>query len=349
MPLPNPTSSESRTDFVARCVIDFNVRNDFETIEQRIAVCNSLYEQEKEIKSAEENFNKSFDRLLDKEEKKQAKLFYSYYQSEYEKGIKMFIQQGSLNSGDVQAFFKLNDWERLYKELYTQVGMTFATWYAKNFKKFVQKQLDLDVQGSIWKQAFAFFGGQVAARRVTLVSGTAKNTLIAICSKLMRDPDFMRKGNEEKARIMRSQFKRYSDYQAKRVVRTEMASASNYATLRSANDIFGADQMVKKWSTRLDGKERPAHQSANGQTVEFNGSFEVGGEKMAFPGSGSIASNNINCRCKSVPLPKPNAQAIGEIIGIGYGLQGANIGRAITAEIANQVIASTIVNETLKD
>jgi hypothetical protein len=45
MPLPNPTSEESKNDFVARCISDAKVQSEFPDAQQRIAVCIAQYEQ----------------------------------------------------------------------------------------------------------------------------------------------------------------------------------------------------------------------------------------------------------------------------------------------------------------
>lgn len=60
---------------------------------------------------------------------------------------------------------------------------------------------------------------------------------------------------------------------------------------------------VKTWRTVGDGKVRDAHSAANGQTVDADGFFTVGGEKLEYPGdrwSGASLKNVINCRCTAL-------------------------------------------------
>ena len=45
MPLPTPTSKESKNDFVARCMSDAKVQSEFPDAQQRISVCIAQYEQ----------------------------------------------------------------------------------------------------------------------------------------------------------------------------------------------------------------------------------------------------------------------------------------------------------------
>ena len=48
----------------------------------------------------------------------------------------------------------------------------------------------------------------------------------------------------------------------------------------------------------MDSKTRPAHQQADGQIVEWDDYFSVGGEKMKAPSVGGSAKNVCNCRCQ---------------------------------------------------
>jgi len=44
MPLPVPTSEESKNDFVARCMSDAKMQSEYPDAQQRIAVCIVQYE-----------------------------------------------------------------------------------------------------------------------------------------------------------------------------------------------------------------------------------------------------------------------------------------------------------------
>jgi hypothetical protein len=279
MPLPVPKPAESRNEFVARCVIDPNIQGDFDTIEQRVAVCQSLWEQEVQVKSYEETFANEFDKRLQRAETKQAKKWQKYYQKEYDNATAMFIRQGGkLDSNDINGFFKFDDLQRLYVELYTEMGMEFASWYAKSFEKFTPKQFDISNISEIWSQAFAFIGQTVAAQRVSGVSGTAKKTLIAVTRKLMADPMMQVQNEVVVARALKKDFSRYSTYQAKRLVRTEATYAANYGNLQSATSIFEGRDLMKKWGTARDERVRSAHATAEGQIVPVSKKFSVGGE-----------------------------------------------------------------------
>jgi len=347
MPLPSPRLDESQDDFISRCVIDINIINDFNTIEQRVAVCNSLYEQEKQIKQVKDSWATTFENELAKADRSSYRDFYLYYQSEYDKAIKMFLSQNGLSSADVQVFFKDKDLVKMYSRMYSKVGLQFANFYSKNFDKIVSKSINLNDYESIWEANFAFIGTQVAGQRVTSVSGTAKKTIISVIQKLIKDPDFQKKGEREKAKILKSQFTKFSTYQARRVVRTETTNAANYATLKASSDIFAGQDMQKMWMAGRDARVRPAHQAAHRQVVDFNKPFIVGGQSLKWPGDpAGSASNVINCRCSVAPFPKPNAQTIGEnITDIGFNLVNNTIQSELTASLVTPEVATTIAVE----
>lgn len=56
----------------------------------------------------------------------------------------------------------------------------------------------------------------------------------------------------------------------------------------------------KVWKTTIDGKERKEHKDANGQTLNIQEPFKVGGELLMFPHDESLGAsekNLIHCRC----------------------------------------------------
>jgi hypothetical protein len=260
----------------------------------------------------------------------------------------MFIRQGALSATDVSVFFKENDLINMYTEMYSKIGLHFALWYYKNVDKLLNKASDLDNLMSIWAKSFAFVGQQVGAQRVTLVSGTAKNTLIAVTQKLMSDPAFMNQGEKVKAKMLKTQFNRYSTYQAKRLVRTEATNAANSATIASAQTVFEGKDLIKRWHTIMDGRERDSHNAVNGKEVSNTGKFSVGGQFLKWPGDPEgEASNVINCRCGVSVFPKPNAQTTGEnITDIGFGVAQAQVQSAISEALITPEVLTTIVAET---
>ena len=217
-----------------------------------------LLSREYQIKAAKENYTAKFSEQLTKAERSSVKDFYKFYNDQYDQASAMFIRQGALSATDISVFFKENDLINMYTDMYSKIGLHFALWYYKNVDKLLEKASDIDNLMTIWQKSFAFVGQQVGAQRVTLVSGTAKNTLIAVTQKLMADPAFMNQGEKVKAKMLKTQFNKYSTYQSKRLVRTEATNAANYATIVSAQSVFDGKDLMKTWHTSIDGREGQA-------------------------------------------------------------------------------------------
>lgn len=86
---------------------------------------------------------------------------------------------------------------------------------------------------------------------------------------------------------------------AMRIVRTEGHRVHQQGFLDAGDKAKdkGAD-ILKQWDATMDRKTRPAHQQADGQIVEWDDYFSVGGEKMKAPSVGGSAKNVCNCRCQ---------------------------------------------------
>jgi len=274
------------------------------------------------LKLNKDKWQSDFEKQLDIAEKKQISIVKRYYKSEYNKGINSFISEGQTN---FQLLFDTKDLLKIYRELYSDIGMRFAKWYANNYQKYLTKNLD-PTQLDIWQNSFASFGSAVGAQRVTLVSGTAKNNLIRITQQLMSDPEFMTLGAVERGRILKNQFNTYSQFQSERLVRTEATAAANFATMQSASTIFPKEQMQKEWIASFDDRTRSTHSEADGQIVMANDTFFVGGSQMMFPGDPSApAAEVINCRCSIAYIPIEDAQTVSEISGIGLGVAAGGL------------------------
>ena len=85
---------------------------------------------------------------------------------------------------------------------------------------------------------------------------------------------------------------------AKTVARTEMGTAVN------GGDYFGQVQAGVKfheWLATIDGATRPDHTFADGQKVEINEPFTVGGDKLRYPlDPAGSPGQTINCRCTTI-------------------------------------------------
>lgn len=90
----------------------------------------------------------------------------------------------------------------------------------------------------------------------------------------------------------------YLDGRVKMILRTESNRAINYGNELAADKFEYKTQ--KRWVAVHDSRTRHWHLNADGQTVNQDGTFSVGGEQMEFPGDPNASgANTINCRCFS--------------------------------------------------
>ena len=273
------------------------------------------------LKKAKESWKNNFDKVLASSERKEFAKVRKYYDGEYLQAIDDFLKTRKTTGFD--NLFRVADISDHYRQIYVNIGVKFAKWYAQNFDKVISKQVDVSGYDDLWAERFNRISQQIAAERVTLVQGTAKATLVNVFKRLSSDPEFMVMGEREASRVLRQKFGQYSNSQAKRLIRTESTNAANMATLQSATDMFGQDNLQKEWMTAVDGRERAAHRSADGQIVDFKERFLVGGEQLFNPGDpAGSAKNVVNCRCSTAPFPKEDAQAAGTIEGFGVNAPG---------------------------
>lgn len=91
-----------------------------------------------------------------------------------------------------------------------------------------------------------------------------------------------------------------SRFRAEAVARTETHAAAMYAShsvAETAAEETGLE-LKKQWIAVEDERTREAHSQADGNVVDLDEMFDVGGEYMEAPGDPSAsAENTINCRC----------------------------------------------------
>lgn len=94
-------------------------------------------------------------------------------------------------------------------------------------------------------------------------------------------------------------------YKSYRIARTEGHRITSEARLNSMKRAKqqGAD-VVKQWDATLDGKTRKSHRKLDGEWVEVDDYFEVGGRKVKAPGKFGRAEEDINCRCILLTRPR---------------------------------------------
>lgn len=92
----------------------------------------------------------------------------------------------------------------------------------------------------------------------------------------------------------------WSKFEATRVARTETTAAAGQGSLEGA-DLSGVT-LRKVWIAAFDSRTRVTHRTADQKTrlsggISLRSDFDIGGDKMQSPGTGSVAKENVNCRC----------------------------------------------------
>ena len=89
---------------------------------------------------------------------------------------------------------------------------------------------------------------------------------------------------------------------AQRIVRTEAHRAREEGKLASLEHAAKQGLNIKKrWVSAMDSRVRDEHGAADGQIVDMEESFVVGGEELEYPGDpAGSAENVINCRCTMI-------------------------------------------------
>ena len=297
-----------------------------------------------DIKKFKENWRGAFRDRLEKNEKKQVGKFYRYFKNEYYKGIESYVNTNS--EREFSNLFKIRDIENLYINLYEEVGVDFAKWYARSFDKFIQKNSGSE---STWRTTFSRIGQTEAGDKIALVQGTALKELKRNIGTLFKDPEFQSLGRQQQGRILQNRFRGITEYQSQRIVRTEATSAANEGIMQSSQDIFPKSSLVKEWISSQDGRTRSLsrgdksdHLEMNGKVVGFDETFAVPEtfrvvqmRKPADFRSGASAHNIVNCRCSLAVYPKEGAQ-------VREGVSLTGVGGGVSAR-TSQLIGDEIV------
>ncbi|MEK6479614.1 phage minor head protein [Catalinimonas sp. 4WD22] len=205
-------------------------------------------------------------------------------------------QSSSLNPDDVAAQVSSSDIEKVLSELYSTVSIEFAKDSYKSL--FPEKSYtvtvstkNLDDLVTIWLDKFRQYVFTDGAEKVRNITTTTKTIIKRIIQK---------SGNEglsipDTSKLLLSEWRSLAKSRSVVIARTEIIAASNYGSLTGAQST--GLEIDKIWISTRDSRTRDKHIIADGQRVDINSNFQVGGESLPYPGGGKIPSNNIQCRC----------------------------------------------------
>lgn len=193
-----------------------------------------------------------------------------------------------------------------YKAVYLKTGVFFAEEQYNNIlsvKSFVKK--DFTTLEEEWATYFDKF--LKTTRMTELISSThltsvkrLKRIAKPIILETLANGYSIQKTTRTILTKVGKEWNRTNRFNAARIARTEVVTASNAGSLQGALST-GLD-MEKFWIDTRDGRERESHIVAGvdpkNKHTDVNGKFRVGSELADFPGDPSLSGEErIMCRC----------------------------------------------------
>ena len=187
--------------------------------------------------------------------------------------------------------------------LRNHINQVYVTVFEDNQNRYqdLQKQLEFNVFGrniDIDDLAKAY----IADRQLVLsgIFNGISNQIDRIIAQAFQEEGL---SQTQIADSIRSKAPQISATRAAMITRTETHSAvghAQHAYHEVVKDVVGVN-MQKRWVSTADARTRTAHVLANGQIVDFDEDFLVGGSRMRFVGDPRGGARNvINCRCTIV-------------------------------------------------
>lgn len=188
--------------------------------------------------------------------------------------------------------------ERLYASAYQATGEAFGARMLQEARKGARSNL---IRKDAESEFMARLRGIIAASatRAVVASETTQDQLRAIITAAVADgmtqeqvASQIRRGAPDLPGIG------YFSPRTRGLViaRTEVHTAQVASNDAAAREVGGVE--LKEWASAEDERTRESHRAADGQRVALDGSFDVGGVRMAMPGEmGAPAAEVVNCRC----------------------------------------------------
>lgn len=139
---------------------------------------------------------------------------------------------------------------------------------------------------------------QFIAARSNQLAGQVTDTTYSQITDAMAAGAEVGESIPEIADRIRHVFEVADEARAVTIARTEVISAYNGTTAEFASEA-GPDVVAgQEWLSTVDGRTREDHAAASGQIVPVGGTFDVGGEQLAYPGDPNGSPGQVvNCRC----------------------------------------------------
>lgn len=165
-------------------------------------------------------------------------------------------------------------------------GADFIMWDENTVKRLLVKQPDL----------MPYYPPERAVKRgIDLAYGKRKITQYTTSAILQG------KSVKGIARDLMDNLEKMERTSAVRAARTAITAAMNAGRYDADTELVEKGAIIEnEWICRFGPNSRHEHKQAHGQRVPYGTPFEVGGEKLMFPGDGSMGAsgwNLYNCQC----------------------------------------------------
>jgi SPP1 gp7 family putative phage head morphogenesis protein len=200
-------------------------------------------------------------------------------------------KEGGQSGAEEQIKEGVNDWVKLLVATYSVT--------IKDFAKYTFQQLDSTKKMSFQELVQGFIARE-ALKKSIFISETTKESVRKVIS------DGVENGDGEvviASNINEAVGGTLAANRARTIARTEVHNAATYGMQAAAEETDRP--LMREWVSVQDERTRDDHSEADGQQVEMDEPFEVGGESIDRPGEGS-PENSINCRCTIIYLGKEN-------------------------------------------
>lgn len=193
----------------------------------------------------------------------------------------------------------LKEW---FSKLYLTTGLPMAKMTVNNF-------LNRKSGTDIWEQSITNWISKNAGKKVTIINDSFKQFFSKeLQTALDMSNEFGRLSVEQITTLLYDRLKKdlpeIISWQVRRIVQTETLTSLSVAANESVKELNIG--FTKTWG--ISGHNtRPAHQEADGMTIDEGDLFTVDGELLEFPrddSNGASAGNIINCSCFCIYSPK---------------------------------------------
>lgn len=203
------------------------------------------------------------------------------------------------------------------KEVFYNLWKTVGVWFAmkefrtiNNKKSMSLKEGEEQLYTDIWEGEMLKYAEFEAGYRIVSITNTSKKVVRGLMSQLMKDVAEQGIGINEAARWLYNSLNKgiskYAFYGAKRIAMTEILGASNRGSWQGAKST--GMPMMKNWLVSPGISKKDRHvlypELTNGQKVDRDAPFKVGGYDLMYPGDpGGPLEEIINCKCGVEYIP----------------------------------------------